>query len=144
MITKEIHKICKDDPSLIENYDKAIADKEKWICHHRLELTLDGDFALSKEELIRFGMYYHRPYFELIFLPWNEHTKIHMNNRSPKCISKMHAPKTENHKKSLSRVRTGKNNPMFGKPAWNRGLTKNNDPRVAKYGNTRKERNRYL
>lgn len=29
---------------------------------------------------------------------------------------------------------SGKNNPMYGKPAWNKGLTKNTDIRVANFG----------
>ena len=83
------HRYCKDDITKIANYDKAIADTtQTWVIHHRLELTLDGDFAHSKADLIRMDMYYHRPYFELIFLPKAEHISIHKN---------------------------GKNNPMYGK-----------------------------
>ena len=41
-----IQKFCKDDISRIENYDKAVADPtQTWVIHHRLELTLDGEFA---------------------------------------------------------------------------------------------------
>lgn len=62
----------------IENYAKAVADKEnKWVIHHRLELTLDGDFAVFKKDLIRMGMYYHRPYYELIFMKDSDHKKMH-------------------------------------------------------------------
>lgn len=32
--------------------------------------------------------------------------------------------------------RSGKNNPMYGKTAWNKGLTKDNDSRVAQYATT--------
>lgn len=36
----------------IENYDKAIADEtQTWECHHRLGLTLDGEFAHSKKRI---------------------------------------------------------------------------------------------
>lgn len=78
MIAKNIRKICKDDVSKIENYEQAINDKENmWICHHRLELTLDGEDACSRKDLIRMGMYYKRPYFELIFLTKKEHKKLH-------------------------------------------------------------------
>lgn len=69
---------CKDDISKIENYDKAINDKDNmWELHHRLELTLDGEFAHSRAELIRMGMYWKRPSFELIFLERKEHHRIH-------------------------------------------------------------------
>ena len=30
---------CKDDISLIENFEKAIADDNIWDCHHRKEIT---------------------------------------------------------------------------------------------------------
>lgn len=63
---------------LIENYDKALADEFKgWMLHHRLECTLDGDFAHSANELKRLGMYYNRPYYELIYLTHSEHSKLH-------------------------------------------------------------------
>lgn len=59
------HAYCKDDISKIENYDKAMADTaQTWALHHRLELTLDGEFAHTAEELKRLDMYYNRPYFE--------------------------------------------------------------------------------
>lgn len=63
---------------LIENYDKALADEFKgWMLHHRLECTIDGEFAHSAEELKRLGMYYNRPYYELIYLTHSEHSKLH-------------------------------------------------------------------
>lgn len=73
-----VRQKCKDDISKIENYDKAINDKDNmWELHHRLELTLDGEFAHSRAELIRMGMYWKRPAFELIFLEIKEHHRIH-------------------------------------------------------------------
>ena len=75
---RQAHKFCKDDISKIENYDKAIADtSQTWVIHHRLELTLDGEFALSREQLKMHDMYYNRPYYELIFLTPTEHVIIH-------------------------------------------------------------------
>ena len=69
---------CKDDLSKIENYHEAVNDKENiWHLHHRLELTINGEFAHFKEDLIRLNMYYHRPAFELIFLREDEHHKLH-------------------------------------------------------------------
>jgi len=47
-------KYCKDEISKIENYEQAINDKENiWEIHHRLELTLEGEFAHTREELKR-------------------------------------------------------------------------------------------
>jgi len=63
---------------LIENYSDAKKDNFKyWHLHHRLELTLDGEYAHSMKDLIRLGMYYNRPYFELIYLPQGVHSTIH-------------------------------------------------------------------
>lgn len=65
---KQARKFCRDDLSKIENYDKAFADKTKtWDLHHRLELTMDGEFALTAAQLKMHDMYYNRPYYELIF-----------------------------------------------------------------------------
>lgn len=62
----------------IENYDLALKDNFiGWDLHHRLELTLNGEFAVFADTLKRLDMYYHRPYFELIFLPRSEHLKLH-------------------------------------------------------------------
>lgn len=80
MINERFVKIyCKDSLDKIENYEQAINDKENvWELHHRLELTLDGEYAHSYRELKRMGMYYHRPYFELIFIKRIEHRRLHL------------------------------------------------------------------
>lgn len=62
----------------IVNYELAKADDFKgWDIHHRLELTLNGEYAHDPEELKRMNMYYDRPYFELIFLTRADHNKLH-------------------------------------------------------------------
>ena len=64
--------------SIDSDYDKALADEfNGWVLHHRLECTIDGEFAHSAEELKRMGMYYNRPYYELIYLTRSEHSKLH-------------------------------------------------------------------
>ena len=68
---KNVKKFCKDDISLIENYDKAIADTKTWVCHHRREAIY------SAKELIEIGEYYNRPACELIFLTITEHRRLH-------------------------------------------------------------------
>lgn len=115
MITNsKVKKFCKDDISLIENYDKAIADNTQvWVCHHRLELTLDGEFANSKQDLIRYGMYYNRPYFELIWLPRSVHKRIH---GIKKALSNTTLKKISDNQKGI-------NNSMHGKEPWNKGKT---------------------
>ena len=65
-------KYCKEDISLIENYEIAVNDQTQiWHCHHRRETIY------TREGLIEIGEYYHRPACELIFLTKTEHNKIH-------------------------------------------------------------------
>ena len=95
-------RYCKDYEN-IENYEKAKADNFKgWDCHHRLEThTPDGkrrDVDIPQKELIALGMYYHRPSEELIFLTTREHNAFKKGKYA------------------------GENNPMYGKPAWNKGI----------------------
>ena len=109
MIGKEIKRIkryCKEYWK-IENYEQAINDKDnKWVCHHRLELTLNGEDAHSVEELKRLGMYYNIPYFELIFLKRYDHEILHKEG-------KPHKPKGD-----------------FGIKFFNKfGITQMNDPK---------------
>lgn len=97
-----VKEYCRDDISLIENYEQAINDTtQMWHCHHRLELTLDCEFARTKEDLIRLGMYYNRPYFELIFLTVSEHKKIHKGKNKGRKLS-------EEHKRKISEANKGR------------------------------------
>ena len=71
---KNVKVYCCEDISLIENYEKAIADKTKtWHCHHRKET----DEGLSADELIEMGLYFNRPASELIFMTESEHHSLH-------------------------------------------------------------------
>ena len=114
---KNVKKFCKDDISLIENYDKAIADTTQvWHCHHRRETIF------SKPDLIEIGEYYNRPACELIFLTPNEHHRLHHLGKHPseesrKKISEAKKGKhlSEDTRKKLSESLNGENNPMFGK-----------------------------
>lgn len=129
MINEKAVKIyCRDDISKIENYEKAIADTtQTWDLHHRLELTLDGEFALSREQLKMHDMYYKRPYYELIFLTHAEHRRLHGMNMSDDTRKKMsEANKGENHplfgkhrtdetRKKMSEAMKGEKNPNFGR-----------------------------
>lgn len=71
--------VCRSgEEHLIENYELAKKDNFKgWICHHRLELTLNGEFANSMMDLINMDMYFHRPHFELVWLKRGEHNTLH-------------------------------------------------------------------
>lgn len=115
-------RYCKDDISKIENYEQAINDKtQTWHCHHRLELTLDGEFAHTREELIRLEMYYKRPYFELIFLANKEHAKIHG-------VFKRYNKSLSHHNKMVN------NNPMFRKEARKKTSLRQTGKNNSNYG----------
>lgn len=103
MINEQVFRIRKNGkpysnclcttPNLIENYDKAIADKtQTWICHHRLETyTSDGErrfIDIRPEELIALDMYFHRPPNELIFLTKEEHNTLHSKGKHPSVESR--------------------------------------------------------
>ena len=96
---RTIKKFCKDDISLIENYDKAIADTtQTWHCHHRRETIF------SRKDLIEIGEYYNRPACELIFLTKIDHQRLHHLGKQP----------SEESCKKMSEARKGK-------PSWMKG-----------------------
>ena len=97
---------CKDDISKIENYEQALNDNtQTWHCHHRLELTVNGEFAHTRGELIRANMYYARPYYELIFLTRNDHAALHSTKNAL----------SDARRKKLSDSHKGKTTHMLGK-----------------------------
>ena len=114
---KRAIKYCKNDISLIENYDKAIADDTKtWDCHHRRETIY------SAKELIEIGEYYNRPACELIFLTHSEHLRLHqLGKHHPEETRKKisEATKGKHHpeetRKKMSEALNGENHPFFGK-----------------------------
>ena len=105
MIGRRAKSYCKEDISLVENYDKAIADKSQvWDCHHRDEIrTLPSGMKVyrSKQELIEDGRYYNCPANELIFLTVSEHQILHKTNRT----GWTHSEET---KKKMSKAKKGK------------------------------------
>lgn len=78
---KQARKFCKDEISLIENYDKAMTDTtQTWHCHHRDEVkVLPSGMRVVRTmaELKENGRYYGCPANELIFLTPSEHHHIH-------------------------------------------------------------------
>ena len=110
---------CCEDLSLIENYDKAIADTtQTWECHHRGEVLPCGKFSVY--DLRKFGLYYNRPASELIFLIPTAHRQLHkkgvpLSDATKKAVSEAHkgVPKSEEHKKAISEALKGvPNGPM--------------------------------
>ena len=101
MISKCAKTYCNEDISRIENYDKAVADKEQiWDCHHRRELET------PRKELIKIGEYYKRPAEELIFLTKAEHTILHFKGNKI-WLGRHH---TEEAKKKISALKKGNKN----------------------------------
>jgi hypothetical protein len=93
---------CKEDISLIQNYDKAISDNtQTWDCHHRKET----DEGLSVKQLKEQNLYFDRPANELIFLTKSEHTSLHHKDKQYNDIIRIRI--SEGHK---------------GQIPWNKGL----------------------
>lgn len=98
----QARKYCYQDISLIENYDKAIADKERiWECHHRVETIMNCGIKELKAQ----GCYYDRPAHELIFLTSEEHNSIHKKGRKGYWLGKHHLDKS---KKKMSEAAMGR------------------------------------
>lgn len=98
---KHAREYCSEDPSRIENYEQAVADKEHmWDCHHMAEILPCGVY--SPEDLKKFGLYWKRPASELIYLRHDEHIALHVRNLSPETrrrmslahMGKHHSPST--------------------------------------------------
>lgn len=71
-------KYCCEDISLIENYNKAITDKEKmWDIHHRRECDDEGRTLFTHKQLKEMNLYFNRPADELIFVTRSMHWKLH-------------------------------------------------------------------
>lgn len=106
---KCVKRYCKDDISLIENYDKAITDDtQTWHCHHKLEIQ--GEFTNSIELLKKCGLYYNVPAWQLIFLTHNDHTRLHAYFKKT-MLGKSHSEET---KRKISESEKGKT-------SWNKG-----------------------
>ena len=119
MINKQLAKAyCKDDISLIENYDKAIADKTQvWDCHHRREKKY------SVKELIKIGEYYNRPACELIFLTPFKHRRLHhlIKYHSVETRKKMSEALKGKHRSAETRKKISE--ARKGKHWYNNGVT---------------------
>ena len=109
---EKVIEYCREDISLIENYDKAIADTtETWECHHRLEIQEGNTYSMKELKALR--LYYMRPACELIFLTKAEHSRLHAKNKSKETKEKIRQKAigrklSEEHKRKLSEVNKGK------------------------------------
>ena len=112
-----VKKYCKEEPSKIENYDKAVADTTQiWDLHHRTEIW----WNCTAQELIDNECYYNRKACELIFLTHAEHTRLHnkgklLSEEQRRKISEAKKGKTlsEEHRRKLSEAKKGKKRMPF-------------------------------
>ena len=75
---RNVKDFCKNYTE-IENYNKAIQDKENcWICHHKQGVYM------TTEELKEYGWYYDCPPECLIFVTKSEHNKLHKRHKNKK------------------------------------------------------------
>jgi hypothetical protein len=114
MINENIFKLKKDgtlykqgfcrNPELIENYDKAIADKtQTWECHHRLESCFTQKF------LKEMNLYYDVKPEALVFLTPTEHRKVDSFRKRMSEVRKGKGkPLSDETKRKMSEVRKGK------------------------------------
>ena len=113
-------KYCKEDISLIENYEQAVNDNNQmWVCHHREEIKIlpSGMTVIrSHKDLKENGRYYGCPANELIFLTKKEHQRLHFLNCNEETRKKM----GESHK-GKSSWNKGKSSWNKGKSSWNKG-----------------------
>lgn len=87
MVSKRMaEKYCKEDISLIENYDIAVADTQnKWVIHHRDEVKiLPSGIRVnrSREYLKEIGLLFDCPANELIFMLQKDHAKLHFTGHT--------------------------------------------------------------
>ena len=112
--------VCRDDISLIENYELAKKDNYKgWILHHRLETNFSNgeerpiNGSITSEELKLLGNYYNVGADELIFMKTNEHRALHNKFVGWKKGHKF----SEETRKKISEANKGKK----GHIPWNKG-----------------------
>ena len=113
---------CKESIENIEGYAEAVSDNSRtWVCHHRNEIIL----GMSAEELIRKHLYYERPASELIFMPPDEHTRIHNmhlteERRNAQKEGCLHRIMTDEHREAVSA--SLKKKYAEGMVPWNKGI----------------------
>lgn len=113
----QARKYCYEGIRSIDNYDKAVRDKEHiWHCHHRVETIMN----CGKKELIQKGCYYHRPAHELIFLRHDVHMSLHVKGNESRyrkmLMSHIGTHLTPETKSKISNALRGRfNNPAYSK-----------------------------
>lgn len=95
---KNAKSYCSENISRIENYKKAISDKNTvWECHHRA--------CKSKKELKDAKLYYNRPAKELIFLKPEQHYAVHFEGKTLNAVNKENKTNSNAVKKRKKKAR---------------------------------------
>lgn len=106
------HYVEGGDFTKIENYDKAMVDKEnEWQCHHKLEIQ--GPFTNSTRLLERCGLYWNVPASQLIFLPAGQHSHIHNSANKDKISKRVKESYDENRLEKYRTRFSSQGNPNF-------------------------------
>lgn len=108
---------CSENISNIENYELAIKDDVKWVCHHRLEIV--NGKSIPIKELMEKNLYYHRPANELIFMSELEHKKLHNKYMRKETRERISRKSKEWHASSEGKAKCTF---VKGKHPWNYGL----------------------
>lgn len=105
MISSNAKRFCRDDISLIKNYQEALADTTQvWYVHHINGEPVTG---FSKKDLLKMKMYYNRPASELMFVTYKMHDDIHNNSTNWGKSNKCKHLSTE-HKRKISITNKGR------------------------------------
>lgn len=136
---RHLRKVCKEIEH-VENYNEAINDKEYlWILHHRDEIRElpSGMVALRSAEYLKsFGLYYHRPADELIFLRNDVHSKLHAKYLTDE--SKFRMGNSNRGRKFTKEHRDNLSKSHKGQVSWNKGK-KLSDEQKRNFWNTERK-----
>ena len=119
MINEEKTRMkCREDFSLIQNYDKAISDQEQTFdCHHRLGTVI------PKKKLLEMDLYFNRPAIELIFLTHKEHISLHHKDKKRTDKTRNNISKSLKGRIFSEEWKQNLKDAHKGQIPWNKGLT---------------------
>ncbi len=128
----QCRRYCYEPLELIENFYMAVSSPERWDCHHRVETIMN----CSRKDLVAKDCYWNRPAHELVFLPHEEHIRLHRMGQSSGMLGLRHSEETkkkmreaklgtrlsEETKKKMREANLGEKHPAYGKKWWNDGI----------------------
>lgn len=108
-VIKMAKQFCCEPIENIEGYQQMIESDDEWCTHHRREISEEKSY----KQLIKEGLYWHRPASELVFMTEFDHKSIHGKNRRPETRKKRSdslkgRKHKEESKKRMSEAQKGK------------------------------------